>query len=130
MWCSLHAAGFTVTGGEAYGGDYLLYDDDPADCHAHSIVLVVANDEREEEDQEEADEGGQQQDDPACCDTVDALELLTLARVGWGVKKNVVIALADGKQEPEGSEEEVQRRQQPDVSFLSLHWDAALSKLT
>ena len=71
----LHSRGFVVTAGQLYGGDLLLYEDDPSSCHAHSIVSVRSTDHSAS-------------DEPA----ISALDLLTVARIASGVNKGVIVA--------------------------------------
>jgi len=74
-FADLHSRGCVVTAGQLYGGDLLLYADDPSSCHAHSIVSVRSS--------------GHSRTGGA---VISALDLLTVARIASGVSKGVVLA--------------------------------------
>ena len=95
-FADLHSRGCVVTAGLLYGGDLLLYADDPANCHAHSIVSVHS----------------------ACQSStgdpvINALDLLTVARIASGVSKGVVLAY-----EAAGADE---------MTYVSLQWQPSIS---
>ena len=105
-FADLHARGSVVTAGQLYGGDLLLYADDPSSCHAHSIVSVQSA--AESPDAEPA---------------ISALELLTVARIASGVSKGVVLAY-------EAADDAAQAAEATDaggMAYLSLHWQPTLS---
>ena len=70
----LHSRGHVVTAGQLYGGDLLLYADEPSSCHAHSVVRLCGT--------------------PACNGdrVIAALDLLTVARIASSVSKGAVVA--------------------------------------
>ena len=81
-FADLHSRGSVVTAGQQYGGELLLYADEPSSCHAHSIVSVRSA-------------ARSSVDGPA----ISALDLLIVARIASAVSKGVVLAYeAEGKE--------------------------------
>lgn len=101
LFSDLYRRGFTLTSGVQYGGDFLLYDHDPSACHSHSVVKAV---------KDKRGEGG----------VVSGMQLLTMARVGSGVRKSVVLACVDGQAEDESGG--------VSVDYTTWQWEPALSK--
>ena len=96
-FADLHHRGYVVTAGQQYGGDLMLYANDPSNCHSHSTVSLVHSSDQTT--------GGDA--------NISALDLLTAARIGSTVSKGVVLAY-----EAAGSGE---------LSYLSVHWQSSLS---
>eukprot|EP00794_Sanderia_malayensis_P007808 gene7807-8654_t len=69
VFCDLWEKGYFITTGEKFGCDYLVYPGEPSRFHSRFIVLVMPSSKM-----------------------LSNMELLAYARLGTGVKKNVVIA--------------------------------------
>ena len=100
VFADLHSRGFTVTSGVQYGGDFLLYDGDPSECHAHSVVRVLRD----------AVQGS------AAALPLSAMDVLTMARVASGARKSVVVASVSDSGSP------------APVSYATWRWEPGVSR--
>ena len=117
VFCDLYERGYTVTSASQYGADFLLYDAEPSDVHAHSVLSVRA--------------GGEGEQPLGGAASIHAMELLTLARVCSGVRKSLVTAWqAEGKTaEVSGEEGEAEGKgEAAEVSYLTWTWEPTLSR--